>query len=930
MSFPPAPAHIGPYSVQRELGRGGMGVVYLARDTKLDRDVAIKALPAHLAHDPDRLARFQREAKLLASLNHPGIAAIHGLEVVDNQHYLVLEYVEGESLASRLARGPVPIDEALPLAKQIAEALEAAHEKGIVHRDLKPANVMLTTEGTIKVLDFGLARTADGPAPSTTGGGGGGGSPNSPTLTTPPPVHSPTIAGAIMGTAGYMSPEQARGKVVDKRSDIFSFGCVLYEMLAGMGPFGGETVTDSLGAILHREPDWALLPPGTPGLVQVLLRRCLAKDRKRRLHDIADARIDLDAAIDDPSGTALGLSGVGHGGGHGRARGRASLMAALAAVAVIGGTFPWWAGRVGLGGGGAVAAKQVVRFSITAPAGYTLPEFVDGGAGLVSSSANIAISPAGDRIAFVAVAEGKSWLFMRDVASAQARLLPNTERCANPFFSPDGKWLGYSAPSRLMKMPVEGGPALTVCEGAVGLGAWVDDGTIVYGNGTGGLWRVPAGGGEPVLLAKAGQDVKTADGDHLVLGFNSALAIPGTNYVLATVWDADTIESYCVVAVSLADGTVRSVLRKANDPRLIGPDRLVFMRGPTALTVAFDPARGVVLGEPVVALDQVRTNRWADTAYMATSPSGTLAYVPGGRSGLGRRLIRVDETGKAAPLMDGADAFPGVPIVSPDGRKAVVTTLRHRIELWVLDFERRSMSLLASQGENYGPTWSADGASVFTQQVVWGKGRSVVSRAAGGGEPQALPSTSNDEMSPSEALPDGTGLLMTLRVVGAVNNDDIVLYRFADSSITPVREGPALQNSGHPSRDGTWLAYTSNESGRFEVYIGPLDKPGPNVQVSTNGGNEPRLAADGSRVFFIDRQDALMEATIEKTPTGLRASPPKKLFDIKPVATLAAWGIYDTLPQGGFVMTEPAAWEREPPVIHVVLNWAEELRGKGR
>ncbi len=925
MSATPPPSQIGPYAVTRELGRGGMGVVYLAHDPKLDRDVAIKALPAHLAGDPDRLARFQREAKVLASLNHPGIAAIYGLEDVGGTQYLVLEYVDGETLADRLNRGPIPIDEALTLARLIAEALEAAHEKGVVHRDLKPGNVMVSSEGKVKVLDFGLARSGDG-SPSSTNFGGSANAAHSPTITAPPPVHSPTIAGAIMGTAGYMSPEQARGKAVDKRSDIFSFGCVLFEMLTGAQPFSGETATDSLGATLHKEVNLALLPPTTPPTVRLLLARCLTKDRANRLHDIADARVELAQAIADPSGTSLGL-GTGYAAGSRRRPGlNRALVLAAAAVALVGGTFPLWSGRVGLGVAPAGAPRPVVRFTITPPPGYALPDASE-------SSASLAVSPAGDRIAFVAEAEGKSHIFMRDIADARPRLLPDTERCGSPFFSPDGKWLGYVTPQRIVKVPVEGGPALTICETAGGTPTWTDDGTIIYSNGTGGLWRVAASGGDPAQLARSGPDVKTADGAHLVLGFNAVTAVPGSSYVLATVWDADTIESYCIVAVSLADGTIRSVLRKACEPRFIAKDRLLFMRGPTALAVGFDARRGVVTGEPAVALDQVRTNRWADTAGLAASPSGALAYVPGGRSGLGRRLIRVDETGKATPLLDGTDAYAGVPIVSPDGRRAVVTTLRHRIELWVLDFERKSMSLLASQGENWGQTWSADGQSVFTQQVVPGKGRGLVSRAAtggGGGEARPLPGTSADELSPMESLPDGSGLLISRRTYGASPREDIALYRFADASITPVREGSAFHGAARASPDGTWMAYVSNESGREEVYIGPLDKPGPNMQVSINGGGAPRLSHDGTRLFFLDRQNNVMEAAVGKTATGITVSTPKALFDMDTVATPSAWGAFDVLPTGGFVMTEPAEWERQAPVIHVVLNWADELATRSR
>ena len=912
------PATIGPYSVVRELGRGGMGLVYLAHDPKLDRHVAIKSLPAHLATDPERLSRFQREAKVLASLNHPGIAGIHGLEDVGGTRYLVLEYVDGETLATRLERGPIHVDEALTLARQIAEALEAAHEKGVVHRDLKPGNVMVSTEGKVKVLDFGLARTGDG-APSSSSLAA---SPHAPTVTTPPPVHSPTIAGAIMGTAGYMSPEQARGKAVDKRSDIFSFGCVLYEMLSGAQPFSGETVTDALGATLHKDVNLALLPQHVPPTVRLLLVRCLTKDRANRLHDIADARVELAQAISDPTGTALGFSGTGPHGARSSRRGPAPLVVALAAIALVGGTFPLWSARVGLPGGASATPRPVVRFTIEAPRGYKLPASPDGSAGM-------AISPAGDRIVFTAESEGKSCLFMREIASPQARLIPDTERCGAPFFSPDGKWLGYSGPSRLLKVPVEGGPALTVSENAAGPATWLDDGTIIYTAGSGGLWRVPASGGEPVQLAKAGQDVKTVDGTHFVLGFSAALAVPGADYVLATVWDADTIESYDLVSVSLKDGSVHALMRKAAEARLIARDRLVFARGATAMVVAFDPARGTTVGEPVVALDQVRTNRWADTSALATSLSGTMIYVPGGRVGVGRRLIRVDESGKATPLLDGTDAFASAPIVSPDGKRAVVATLRHRIELWVLDFERRSMSMLANVGENWSPMWSRDGNWVYMMQAVPGKPRVIVKRPAYGGEPEVVPGLGDDEFYPSASLADGSGLIFSRKTQGLTNNEDVVLYRFADAKLTPLRDGPGEQGGGKPSPDGSWLLYYSNESGRPEVYAGPLAAKGPNIQVSPNGGSGGRIARDGKRIFFINREDILMEATAEKTETGLRVSPPRKLFDMSTIGTTGAWSVYDILPQGGFVMVEPAAWEKESPVIHVVLNWADELRAKG-
>ena len=397
---------VGPYRIERELGRGGMGEVYLATDTRLDRKVAIKALPAHLATDSDRLARFQREAKVLASLNHPGIAAIYGLEEASGHQYLILEFVEGETLADQLKRGAIPVDDALRLAKQIAEAVEAAHEKGVIHRDLKPGNVMVNGEGTVKVLDFGLARTAEG-APSTTDAA----TADSPTVTSPAPVHSPTIPGAIMGTAGYMSPEQARGKPVDKRSDIFSFGCVLYEMLTGAQPFAGETVTDSLGAILHREANGALLPPGTPPRVRELLSHCLAKDRKSRLRDIGDARLALDLAITEPKELAQAAHDPRPWWRSPAVLASAALLA-LAMVITLLGRKPV--------PGAKQSERLVIRSTLALPKGMTL----------LDSLRAVAVSPDGRQVVLSLTAkEGASppSLFLRDLSRLEFRALAGTE-----------------------------------------------------------------------------------------------------------------------------------------------------------------------------------------------------------------------------------------------------------------------------------------------------------------------------------------------------------------------------------------------------------------------------------------------------------------------------------------------------------------------
>ena len=908
--MPPLPgSKLLHYELLAPLGAGAMGEVYRARDTKLGREVAIKVLPPHFAEDAERLKRFGREATTLASLNHPNVAQIFGVDEVDGLCFLVLELVPGESLEERLKRGPLPIAEAIDVGRQIAEGLEAAHEAGVIHRDLKPANVRLTPDGKVKVLDFGLAKPAReaGDTKSSTDS-----------------VLS-TEAGRLLGTPTSMAPEQARGKAIDRRVDLWAFGCVLYECLTAQRAFAGESLTDVLAAVIEREPDLEKLPAATPPRVRALIERCLRKDARTRLQAIGEARIVL-ASAEALRDTELALESGGADSSGGRGRRRVLLpWIAGATIALLGATSPFWARRGAPEPSAAPARAPVVRFTLAPPPGCKLTANL-------ARRTNLAVSPSGDRIVFAAERGAQSVLCLREIGRLEARVLPHTEGGSNPCFSPDGRWIAFLAESTLQKMPADGGPTQTVSAAAVDQGlAWTEDGSIVWCDGSSGAWRVSASGGSPVLFARSGPGVKTIEGETTVLGLLSPTVVPGASYLLACAWDGLTTENYYLVSISLADGTMRTVLRAATEPRLLAPDLLLFTRGSTVMTVGFDRERGVTVGEATVALEPVRTDLWADSACIAASTSGAFAYIPGGRLGSGRRLIGVEESGQSSPLLDGTDNFYSEPVVSPDGRRAVLATLRKKVELWVLDLERRTLSALSSRGENYSPAWSSDGTSILTAYTEATGETSLARWPAEGGEPEIVAPRVGSACFPQQELPDGSGLLVRRYVGDAVGDDNLEIYHYADRSFVPVRNRPADELMGFISPDGQWLVYCSDESGRRQVYVGPLRGDGANLQVSTHGGTQPRFSRDGKRLFFLDPLYAMWSAELTIEGKELRVAPPEKRFDC--LAAGAAESMldfvgYGVLPDDRFAMVERAAWEDEPLVIHVVLNWSDELRAK--
>ncbi len=919
------PATIGPYQIQRELGRGGMGEVYLAHDSRLDRQVAIKALPAHLAADPDRLARFQREAKVLASLNHPGIGAIYGLEEVSGHQYLILEFIEGETLADRLVSGAIPVDESLTVAKQIADALEVAHEKGVIHRDLKPANVMLTPDGVVKVLDFGLARTAEG-APSTTSSPA---APDSPTL----PIRSPTIPGAIMGTAGYMSPEQARGKPVDKRSDIFSFGCVLYEMLTGIGPFPGETVTDSLGAILHREPEWALLPAKTPPRVRELLRSCLAKDRRNRLHDIGDARLEIErtiaghewtvAAAPAPSGKRTWLVPVG---------------VACAAVSLVAG---WGLSQL-FTRPAPVATAQTFHVSTTV---QDKPPF----------SELAGISPDAKFLVYTALPElppdsvkPDGLLMVRRTDRDETVVIEGTEGAMRAALSPDGRSVAFACAKdrtrsklSLKRVALENGRPSgkpeTVCElsqGAYPTLCWASDREIVYSMAwEPTLYAVSASGGEPrvVLREDLPKGIENwGDFRPLILGQS----------ILATRWSfvGQKIKMNTEV-IQLASGKRTLVLPDSGVPQYV-PDSgteggyLLAARSTQTSLVAvrFDPATLHTSGEPATVWSGNQINAFQ------LSPSGTLALATRSLDVSDRRLAWIDEKGQPQPIPGAIRAYGEIRVSSDGGRVLAQLETSNPAdmisEISVQDLARRTFTRIPVQGALIGMAWSNDGQRIAYGLVSDGAFSIWERRSDSSGEPLKLYSgpDSRTLLFPSSYSPDDKVLSFGQVNMSTDDGDAYLLEQEAGSKkwiAKPYLKSPASENLAGFSRDGKWGLIGSNQSGRWEWYVqrftgdGDADAKAGRVPISTSGGDSAWWSPDGKEIRYLDLDRQVWSVQVKTEPT-FAVSEPKLLYSIKDLKTRSL--VF--APDGRLMVVLQGESEKTTKKVDLVVNFLDELRAK--
>jgi Tol biopolymer transport system component len=888
---------LGSYKILSLLGAGGMGEVYQAHDTKLGRDVAIKVLPAEFINDPERLSRFQREARTLAALNHPNIATIHGLEQSDGVHYLVMELVPGQTLAERVSAGSLKIEEALKVAAQIAEALEAAHEKGVIHRDLKPANVKVTPTGRVKVLDFGLAKAF--------AGDGGLDLSNAATLTA-----MGTEEGMVLGTPAYMSPEQARAKPVNKRTDIWAFGCVLYELLTGKEAFRGGTVSDTIAAVLEREPEWQALPPATPAKIRDLLRRCLQKDSQRRLRDIGDARIEIEEASATPAMPELAatLEGV-------RALGRRGLIlrvGALLLVAIVTGLAIW-----NLKPTPTAPPKPVSRFTITLPPGEQL-------AGLDLGLA-VALSPNGSRLAYVARQGGIQQLYLRAMDSQEARPIPGTEGAVSPFFSPDGQWLGFLAGGKLKKISVNGGAALTLGDGVnIGGASWGSQGMIAISpTSIPGLQQVPDAGGTPQTLTR----LEKGDASHRWPEF-----LPGGKAVLFAAGPTPNNWTNAQVAVqSVGTGERRNLVQGGTQPQYSPSGHLVYAHGGSLMVVPFDPQRLTTTGAAVPLVEGVLQSTITGAAQYNLSSTGTLVYVPGTFQSDQSKLVWVSRNGAQQPVSAPARAY-RQPRLSTDGRRVAVTIDEQGDQVWLYDLSRETLTRWTFEGNrNTAPAWTPDGKRIAFESNKEGPQNIFWQLADGSGGLERL-TTSDDNHFPLSWSPDGQ--LLAFVDFNPTTGRDIWVLRMGDPSpgsgqvrkAQPFLRTPFDETAPQFSPDGRWLAYASNESGPYEIYVQPYPGPGGKWQISTEGGTEPAWNRNGRELFY--RSGNKMMAVDVTTQPSFSVGKPRMLFEGPYGLSPVSFPNYDVSPDGQrFLMVKPSEPEGAAPTqINVVLNWFEELK----